>query len=149
MAAALEFDYNPREPRSNRKELTRIALYYERWNWNRMTTMSPRRTTNSILPLSMALLLLELLLCCSSTEAFAFVSSSSSRRAATTSSSPSARAAASSSSSSSSQQQRTSSSSSALSATEKMAPIVSGEDLEKMLQEWDTPLVVDAYATWW
>ena len=31
---------------------------------------------------------------------------------------------------------------------EKAAPNVSGEDLEKMLTEWDQPLVVDAYATW-
>ena len=32
--------------------------------------------------------------------------------------------------------------------TEKAAPAVTGADLEMMLQEWDTPLVVDAYATW-
>ena len=31
---------------------------------------------------------------------------------------------------------------------EKAAPMVTGEELEKMLTEWDTPLVVDAYATW-
>lgn len=31
---------------------------------------------------------------------------------------------------------------------EKAAPMVTGEELEKMLQEWETPLVVDAYATW-
>ena len=30
----------------------------------------------------------------------------------------------------------------------KAASLVSGEELEKMLTEWDTPLVVDAYATW-
>lgn len=30
----------------------------------------------------------------------------------------------------------------------KAAPLVSGEELELMLQEWDLPLVVDAYATW-
>ena len=30
----------------------------------------------------------------------------------------------------------------------KAAPMVTGEELEKMLTEWDTPLVVDAYATW-
>ena len=30
----------------------------------------------------------------------------------------------------------------------KAAPQVTGEELELMLQEWDTPLVVDAYATW-
>lgn len=30
----------------------------------------------------------------------------------------------------------------------KAAPQVSGEQLELMLQEWDTPLVIDAYATW-
>jgi hypothetical protein len=30
----------------------------------------------------------------------------------------------------------------------KAAPLVSGEDLEMMLTEWDLPLVVDAYATW-
>ena len=35
-----------------------------------------------------------------------------------------------------------------LSMAEKAAPNVSGEDLEKMLTEWDQPLVVDAYATW-
>ncbi len=28
------------------------------------------------------------------------------------------------------------------------AQSVTGEELERMLQEWDTPLVVDAYATW-
>ena len=33
--------------------------------------------------------------------------------------------------------------------TEKAAPAVTGADLEMMLQEWDTPLVVDAYATWY
>ncbi|KAL9189636.1 hypothetical protein ACHAXT_009311 [Thalassiosira profunda] len=32
--------------------------------------------------------------------------------------------------------------------TAKAAPMVSGEQLESMLQEWDQPLVVDAYATW-
>lgn len=32
--------------------------------------------------------------------------------------------------------------------TEKAAPMVTGAELEAMLQEWDTPLVVDAYATW-
>jgi hypothetical protein len=32
---------------------------------------------------------------------------------------------------------------------EKAAPLVTGEQLEIMLQEWDTPLVVDAYATWY
>jgi len=31
---------------------------------------------------------------------------------------------------------------------EKAAPQVNGETLESMLQEWDQPLVVDAYATW-
>ena len=30
----------------------------------------------------------------------------------------------------------------------KAAPLVTGEELEMMLQEWDQPLVVDAYATW-
>jgi thiol-disulfide isomerase/thioredoxin len=30
----------------------------------------------------------------------------------------------------------------------KAAPLVTGEELEMMLTEWDTPLVVDAYATW-
>jgi len=30
----------------------------------------------------------------------------------------------------------------------KAAPNVNGEELELMLQEWDTPLVIDAYATW-
>merc|ERR1712087_575780 len=32
--------------------------------------------------------------------------------------------------------------------TQKAAPMVNGEELESMLQEWDQPLVVDAYATW-
>jgi hypothetical protein len=37
----------------------------------------------------------------------------------------------------------------ALAATEeKAAALVSGEELEMILTEWDTPLVVDAYATW-
>eukprot|EP00591_Stephanopyxis_turris_P010732 CAMPEP_0195518828 /NCGR_PEP_ID=MMETSP0794_2-20130614/13751_1 /TAXON_ID=515487 /ORGANISM="Stephanopyxis turris, Strain CCMP 815" /LENGTH=137 /DNA_ID=CAMNT_0040647857 /DNA_START=191 /DNA_END=604 /DNA_ORIENTATION=+ len=31
---------------------------------------------------------------------------------------------------------------------ERAAPTVSGEELEIMLQEWDLPLVIDAYATW-
>jgi hypothetical protein len=31
---------------------------------------------------------------------------------------------------------------------EKVAKQVTGEELEQMLQEWDTPLVIDAYATW-
>ena len=35
------------------------------------------------------------------------------------------------------------------STEEKAAPIVTGEELEKMLTEWDEPLVVDAYATWY
>jgi thioredoxin len=30
----------------------------------------------------------------------------------------------------------------------KAAPLVSGEELEVMLTEWDAPLVIDAYATW-
>jgi hypothetical protein len=30
----------------------------------------------------------------------------------------------------------------------KAAPLVSGEELEIMLTEWDQPLVVDAYATY-
>ena len=30
----------------------------------------------------------------------------------------------------------------------KAAPLVSGEDLELMLTEWDQPHVIDAYATW-
>lgn len=30
----------------------------------------------------------------------------------------------------------------------KAAPIVTGEELESLLQDWETPLVVDAYATW-
>ena len=30
----------------------------------------------------------------------------------------------------------------------KEAKLVSGEELEMMLTEWDQPLVVDAYATW-
>lgn len=32
--------------------------------------------------------------------------------------------------------------------TSKAAPLVSGEELEKMLTDWEHPLVVDAYATW-
>lgn len=28
------------------------------------------------------------------------------------------------------------------------APSISGEELEVMMSEWDTPLVIDAYATW-
>jgi len=35
-----------------------------------------------------------------------------------------------------------------MSDTKKAAPQVNGEELETMLQEWDQPLVVDAYATW-
>jgi len=31
---------------------------------------------------------------------------------------------------------------------EKAAPLVTGEELELMLTEWDEPLVIDAYATW-
>ena len=31
---------------------------------------------------------------------------------------------------------------------EKVAKLVSGEELEVMLTEWDEPLVLDAYATW-
>jgi hypothetical protein len=31
---------------------------------------------------------------------------------------------------------------------EKAAPMVTGEELEKMLTEWEEPLVIDAYATW-
>jgi hypothetical protein len=34
-------------------------------------------------------------------------------------------------------------------AEEKAAPMVTGEELEKMLTEWEEPLVIDAYATWW
>lgn len=30
----------------------------------------------------------------------------------------------------------------------KAAKMVKGEELETMLQEWEQPLVVDAYATW-
>jgi hypothetical protein len=42
-------------------------------------------------------------------------------------------------------------SSSALFMTDdvKAAPMVTGEELEMMLTEWDLPLVVDAYATWY
>lgn len=32
---------------------------------------------------------------------------------------------------------------------EKMVKLVSGEELEIMLQDLEQPLVVDAYATWW
>jgi len=35
----------------------------------------------------------------------------------------------------------------ALHAT-KAAPLVTGEELEKIMTEWDQPLVIDAYATW-
>ena len=28
------------------------------------------------------------------------------------------------------------------------APCITGEELEVMMSEWDTPLVIDAYATW-
>jgi hypothetical protein len=28
------------------------------------------------------------------------------------------------------------------------APSITGEELEVMMSEWDTPLIVDAYATW-
>ena len=31
---------------------------------------------------------------------------------------------------------------------EKAGPMVSGEELEIMLTEWDEPLIIDAYATW-
>jgi hypothetical protein len=31
----------------------------------------------------------------------------------------------------------------------KAAQMVTGEELELMLTEWDLPLVVDAYATWY
>lgn len=31
----------------------------------------------------------------------------------------------------------------------KEAQLVSGEQLEVMLTEWDSPLVLDAYATWY
>mmetsp|Transcript_15899 Transcript_15899/g.28905 ORF Transcript_15899/g.28905 Transcript_15899/m.28905 type:complete len:180 (-) Transcript_15899:111-650(-) len=33
-------------------------------------------------------------------------------------------------------------------AEDKAAPLVTGEELELMMTEWDEPLVVDAYATW-
>lgn len=33
-------------------------------------------------------------------------------------------------------------------AEAKEAKLVTGEELEVMLTEWDAPLVVDAYATW-
>jgi hypothetical protein len=33
--------------------------------------------------------------------------------------------------------------------TEKAAPVISGEELEMMMQDWELPLVVDAYATWY
>ena len=32
---------------------------------------------------------------------------------------------------------------------EKAAPLISGADLEVMLADLDTPLVIDAYATWY
>lgn len=31
---------------------------------------------------------------------------------------------------------------------EKAATMVTGAELEKMLTEWEEPLVIDAYATW-
>lgn len=31
----------------------------------------------------------------------------------------------------------------------KAAPLISGEELEVMLQDLEIPLIVDAYATWW
>jgi hypothetical protein len=31
---------------------------------------------------------------------------------------------------------------------DKAAPMVTGEELEIMLTEWEEPLVIDAYATW-
>lgn len=31
---------------------------------------------------------------------------------------------------------------------DKMAKLVTGEELEIMLTEWEQPLVIDAYATW-
>ena len=34
------------------------------------------------------------------------------------------------------------------STEDKVAKEVTGEDLELMLQEWDEPLIIDAYATW-
>jgi hypothetical protein len=37
----------------------------------------------------------------------------------------------------------------ALFAEKKVAALVSGEELEKMLADLDQPLVVDAYATWY
>lgn len=44
---------------------------------------------------------------------------------------------------------RTAFRSSRLAATEeKAAPIVTGAELEMMLEDWEAPLVVDAYATW-
>lgn len=33
-------------------------------------------------------------------------------------------------------------------AEAKAAPLVSGEDLEMMLTDFEQPLVIDAYATW-
>jgi hypothetical protein len=33
--------------------------------------------------------------------------------------------------------------------TEKAAPVITGEELEMMMQDWELPLVVDAYATWY
>ena len=35
-----------------------------------------------------------------------------------------------------------------MTADEKLAKQVTGEELELMLTEWEQPLVVDAYATW-
>lgn len=29
------------------------------------------------------------------------------------------------------------------------APSITGEELEVMMSEWDSPLVIDAYATWY
>lgn len=46
--------------------------------------------------------------------------------------------------------QRTATTTTSLCMTDevKAAPMVTGEELELMLTEWDLPLVVDAYATW-
>lgn len=34
------------------------------------------------------------------------------------------------------------------SSSDVAAPSISGEELETMMTEWDTPMVIDAYATW-
>ena len=46
------------------------------------------------------------------------------------------------------QKQHQSSSNLYMAEEDAKAPMVTGEELELMLTEWDQPLVIDAYATW-